>query len=209
MGGLLAGLVHVLSGPDHLAAVAPYAAQHRRRAWRVRLRWGLGHTGGVLAIGVLLLLSRDAALPIQWLAAGSERLVGVVLIAIGLWGLRTAARVRRDVFDSAPEASAGRGPSHSHATAFGVGLLHGLAGSSHLLGIVPALALPSPLAAGTWLLLFGTGTILGMMAFASVIGFAATRFLSSAGVRGYRTLLYVCAAAAVGVGAFWLLIGAA
>jgi len=216
LGGLPAGLVHVLSGPDHLAAVAPYAAQQRRQAWRVGLRWGLGHTGGVLLIGVLLLLLRGA-LPVRWLSAGSERLVGAVLIAIGLWGLRTAARVRADVFEQPPVASPVASPAghshsppypHSHA-AFGVGLLHGLAGSSHLLGILPALALPSTLAAGTWLLLFGAGTVLGMMAFATVIGLAATRFLSSAGVRGYRALLYACAVAAVGVGVFWLATGGA
>ena len=39
--------------------------------------------------------------------------------------------------------------------AFAVGTLHGLAGSSHLLGILPALAMPSDLAAGIYLLLFG------------------------------------------------------
>ena len=32
--GLLAGCFHVLSGPDHLAAVAPLALSSRTRAWR-------------------------------------------------------------------------------------------------------------------------------------------------------------------------------
>jgi len=52
--GLLAGGVHVLSGPDHLAAVAPLAVQDRS-AWRSGLRWGLGHSSGVLLVGVLSL----------------------------------------------------------------------------------------------------------------------------------------------------------
>ena len=30
--GFLAGFVHVLSGPDHLAAIAPYAVDGRSRA---------------------------------------------------------------------------------------------------------------------------------------------------------------------------------
>ncbi len=49
--GLVAGFVHVLSGPDHLAAIAPYAVDSRSRAWRTGVRWGLGHTAGVLCVG--------------------------------------------------------------------------------------------------------------------------------------------------------------
>src|SRR4029450_9914430 len=41
--------------------------------------------------------------------------------------------------------------------AFAVGTLHGLAASSHLLGILPALALPSTRAAGAYLLCFCSG----------------------------------------------------
>ncbi len=53
-------------------------------------------------------------------------------------------------------------------------------------------------------MLFGIGTVLGMTAFATLIGYAATR-LQGAGTIGYRTLLYICACGAIGVGIFWLL----
>jgi len=43
LAGLAAGLIHVLSGPDHLAAVAPLAGG-RGRAWRAGFLWGLGHS---------------------------------------------------------------------------------------------------------------------------------------------------------------------
>lgn len=210
LGGLLAGLVHVLSGPDHLTAVAPYATLQRSQAWRVGLRWGLGHTGGVLLIGALALLIRGV-LPIERLSSISERLVGVVLLVIGLWGAWTAAkRVPEEGIDtSSSEGSSKKGGRHPHThAAFGVGILHGLAGSSHLLGILPALALPSPLAAGTWLVLFGVGTVLGMTAFAAVIGYAAGR-VGAFGVRSYRVLLYLCAFAAIAAGLFWLICGGA
>jgi hydrogenase/urease accessory protein HupE len=39
--GFLAGFLHVLSGPDHLAAIAPYSVDGRVRAWRTGVRWGL------------------------------------------------------------------------------------------------------------------------------------------------------------------------
>lgn len=216
LGGFLAGLIHVLSGPDHLTAVAPYAMLERTRAWRVGLRWGLGHTGGVMVIGLLTLLLRKA-LSIEFVSAGSERLVGVVLILIGIWGWRKAATTPVEDFTPASEdqkdteASSANAHLHKHPhthAAFGVGLLHGLAGSSHLLGILPALALPSTAAAGAWLLLFGTGTVLGMMAFATVIGLAGLRFLAAGG-RFYKGVLYLCAVAAIGVGLFWLFVGGA
>src|SRR5688572_3654911 len=59
LAGLAAGLIHVLSGPDHLAAVAPLAGG-RGRSWRAGFLWGLGHSGGVLAVGLLALGLRGA-----------------------------------------------------------------------------------------------------------------------------------------------------
>ena len=56
--GLLAGAAHVLSGPDHLAGVAPLAADRPAAtgaAWPARIgaTWGLGHGLGVAILGVL------------------------------------------------------------------------------------------------------------------------------------------------------------
>jgi hypothetical protein len=202
--GLLAGLLHVLSGPDHLTAVAPYAALHGRRAWRVGLRWGLGHTAGVLLVGAVTLLLR-AILPVQGLierlSAGSERVVGVVLLAIGLWSVVLAVRGRPEGHPHVHSGTSGGGP-HVHA-AFGVGTLHGLAGGSHILGVLPALAIPSRAGAAGYLLAFGAGSVVGMSAFAALIGLLA---LTPAGRsdKGLRALAGVCGVAAIGVGLLWL-----
>ncbi|MEM1417659.1 MAG: hypothetical protein AAGH15_22365, partial [Myxococcota bacterium] len=63
-GGLAAGAVHVLTGPDHLAAVVPLAAQARqrgeRRGFAVGVLWGLGHGLGVVLLGGLGALLRSA-----------------------------------------------------------------------------------------------------------------------------------------------------
>ena len=213
--GIAAGFLHVLSGPDHLAAVAPLAARAHQGVWRTGVRWGLGHSAGVALVGLLALGLREA-LPLESISAWSERLVGVVLIAMGLWSLRQAARIRihthahthdgethEHVHFHPPE------PSHTHDstphthTALGIGTLHGLAGSSHFLGVLPALALPSTSAAVSYLLAFALGTVLAMAGFSSVLGLFARRLGS--GSRGYRGLMQTCAAAAIGVGAWWLL----
>ena len=78
--GLIAGAVHVWSGPDHLAALAPLAVRRPRRAWLPGMRWGLGHSAGVGLIGLLSLWLRDR-LPVDLLSTWGERLVGVMLFA--------------------------------------------------------------------------------------------------------------------------------
>src|SRR5688500_1414053 len=137
--GLAAGLLHVFSGPDHLAAVAPLAADTDRRQWRTGLQWGIGHTAGVLLIASLLLLIREQ-LPLEVISAYSERLVGIALILVGGWGVWKASR------------AGFRTHGHTHAGAsFGMGALHGLAGSSHLFGVLPALAFATRLEAPLYL----------------------------------------------------------
>ena len=214
--GFLAGLIHVLSGPDHLAAIAPLAVEGRRRTWITGLTWGIGHTTGVWLVGALAFLLRGL-LPLESLSSWSERVVGFVLIGIGLWGFRKVFLLRLHA-----HAHAHDGQSHTHVhlhsethqaqpkahlhphAAAGIGVLHGLAGSSHFLGILPALALPSNGAAIAYLLAFGIGSIAAMAGFSWLIGYVAGRF--GAGVGSYRWFLGACSAAAVGIGCLWIAI---
>lgn len=217
--GFIAGLGHVISGPDHLAAVAPLAVASRRQAWRAGLRWGLGHTSGVLVVGVLALLLRGV-LPVELISSWSERFVGVVLIAIGVWGLRSAfarrihvhrhthdgdEHVHVHVHDTQTAHKPAEAEPHVHThTAFAVGTLHGLAGSAHFLGVLPALAFPTRQESFGYLGAFGVGTVFAMMAFAFAVGQMA-RGCAGQGARAYQGLMYACSLAAVGVGAYWLI----
>src|SRR5947208_12952208 len=92
LGGVSAGLIHVFSGPDPLAAIAPLAMKRQRGAWLSGLRWGIGHASGVAVVGILSLILRGL-LPIDLISSWSDRLVGVLLIGIGLWTLRKAMLV--------------------------------------------------------------------------------------------------------------------
>lgn len=223
LAGLAAGLVHVLSGPDHLAAVAPLAVDGDRTHWKAGFQWGVGHTAGVLTIGLLLLGFREL-LPVDVLSAYSERLVGVALIAVGVWGIGRARRLQvhrhadGDVHahvKPAPGAAIDarehrvqhhhpllHGHVHTRAS-FLMGTLHGLAGSSHLFGILPALALPTREAALAYLGGFGVGAVAAMTAFAALVGALATR-AGRRGQRAYSHLLYASSFAAVIVGGVWL-----
>jgi hypothetical protein len=187
--GVVAGFFHVLAGPDHLAAVAPLAVGAERRAWRSGLTWGIGHTAGVLVVGALLLALREL-LPIDALSAWSERLVGAALIVVGAYGL-WRARVAHE---------------HHHAAAgasFGMGTLHGLAGSSHMFGVLPTLAFASRADGGVYLAGFGVGAIAAMTGFAALMGAAAgAAGPSRPGMR--RRLLVTSSLVAVVVGGAWL-----
>src|SRR6185436_4280791 len=92
--GSLAGLVHVLMGPDHLAAVAPLAAAGRRRGWFAGWTWGIGHAAGVVAVAALAVLLRDVLPAVDAISAWGERVVGAALVAIGLWALRRSLGVQ-------------------------------------------------------------------------------------------------------------------
>ena len=186
--GIAAGLFHVFSGPDHLAAVAPLAADSDRRQWRTGLQWGIGHTAGVLLIAGLLLIVREQ-MPLEAISGHSERIVGAALILVGAWGIWRASR---HGFVS---------HAHSHAGAsFAMGTLHGLAGSSHLFGVLPALAFATRTDSVLYLGGFGVGAVIGMSAFAAVMGMLSNRLNR----RHSSSLLYAASAAALVIGGVWL-----
>jgi hypothetical protein len=216
--GLLAGGFHVLSGPDHLAAVAPLAVQEAP-AWRSGLRWGIGHSSGVLLVGMLALLLRGL-LPLDLVSSWSERLVGIVLIGIGIWGMRLAfsGRLHAHVHSHAhgrhvhihlhggrqghAHGERERPHTHSHAS-FLVGTLHGVAGTSHLLGVLPALAFPHWVQTVGYLGAFGVGTIVAMSAFSMAIGWLG-KVGSASGASSCRWVLMAASCAALAVGGIWL-----
>ncbi|MBB3136045.1 hypothetical protein FHS26_003792 [Rhizobium pisi] len=195
--GLFAGFVHVVSGPDHLAAIAPYALDAKARAWRTGVRWGVGHSAGVVGVGLLALLLRDT-MSIDIISAWGERFVGVMLCGIGIWGLRAAFAGRSETHSVGYHP---HGHRHKHP-AFAVGTVHGLAGSSHLLGIVPALALPTNAEAAAYLLVFGLGTIAAMATFSTFIGWLAGR-TGAGSVKVQNTLMASFSMLAIVVGGFW------
>ena len=84
LAGIIAAILHVISGPDHLAAVTPFAIESKKKAWKVGLFWGIGHLWGMLSIGVLFLMFKDL-IPIEKISMHSEKMVGVILIGLALW----------------------------------------------------------------------------------------------------------------------------
>ena len=213
LSGLVAGAAHVVTGPDHLAALAPIAVQDPKRAARMGFRWGLGHGLGVAALGGLGIFARTW-LDVAALSAWAEVLVGFVLVVVGGWAFLTASRLvvhdhahgHEDAdhshlhvhatFADHDAADAHRG--HNHA-AFFVGALHGAAGTGHLLGLLPSLALP-PLEAALYLAAYFIAAVLAMVGFGGLMGY----FVRNRGPGVLKRAMYGSSALAIVLGVYWV-----
>jgi sulfite exporter TauE/SafE len=155
-------------------------------------------------------------LPLDLLSTWGERLVGVMLFGIGLWAIRKVFTIHAHEHHHengshlhlhahrkiVPHEKHESHQHHTHA-AFGIGVLHGLAGSSHFFGVLAALAFPTRAQAIAYLFAFGVGTIASMAVFSTLIGWLASR-CSVAGLSAYRGLMSLCALGAIAVGIFWM-----
>ncbi|MEK6607476.1 MAG: hydantoin utilization protein A [Myxococcota bacterium] len=220
LAGVVAGLLHAITGPDHLAALAPLALRAPGRALRVGAAWGLGHGAGVVLLGGLGLAVRGMA-ELDFLAARCEAAVGVSLVLVGLWAIRNALRVVVHAHPHAHGGASGDAHAHAHAhvhvradasaahgdprahgahthAAFAVGVLHGAAGSGHLLAAIPSLVL-SRAHAAAYLAAYLVAATASMATLALLLGRAALH----RGPRVLRGSLLACGAAACVLGAAW------
>ena len=211
--GLAAGMVHVVTGPDHLAAITPIALEDPRRAAGIGARWGLGHGLGALTLGGLGILARSF-IDIDAVSAWAEFAAGLTLILIGLWALRRALKIvvhahghdhageahhHYHVHASADEhAKPAAHRAHSHA-AFFVGILHGAAGTGHLFGVLPSLAL-EPREAVVYLLAYFVAAVGAMTGVGAVMG----RWARDRGGQSLRRAMIGASGLAVAIGIFWV-----
>jgi hypothetical protein len=216
MAGFAAGAVHALAGPDHLAAVAPLVVDRPRRAWRLGLRWGAGHALAVSLMGGLALALRHR-LDVEALGAHGETATGLALVGLGLWGWRRAQSRFVHVHEHEHDGTRHRHvhlhadgighehpePHHHRHLAFGLGILHGLGGASHLLGVLPALLMPGRVQAVAYVVSFALGTLAAMVACSGLL--AAVTTGAGGGVRTWRWLMSGAASASLGVGLVWLI----
>ncbi|HTH38084.1 MAG TPA: hypothetical protein VL572_08960 [Pyrinomonadaceae bacterium] len=188
--GFALGLQHAVEA-DHLAAVSTIVSEKKSilTASVVGGLWGLGHTIALFVIGAIVIFLKVQIS--ETAETRLEALVGVMLILLGSNAIRKlysakTVHVHKHEHD-------GREHIHIHSHDPGsetshhrfsprsilIGMVHGLAGSAALmLLILPVI--PSPAVALLYILIFGIGSIGGMMAMSFLIGlpfhFTAGRF---------------------------------
>jgi len=220
LAGTIAGMMHVVSGPDHLVAVAPLAVRQPVLGLRVGTAWGLGHATGVIGLGLVGVAARTF-INVGRISAWSEFLVGAVLVGIGIWALTQSRKVvlhrhphEHGQGQSSPdhhehlhvhvtnEPHTERAHRHHGRSAFAVGILHGAAGTGHLLGVVPALAL-SPGQGLIYLFSYGGAAVLAMAAFGALMGSAGHKLSPKLLCR----LMQALGGIAICIGIFWMASG--
>lgn len=183
LGWLLAALLGArhASEPDHLAAVStlltdPHAAGSPRRGALLGAVWGMGHSAALLAVGGALLCLR-VQMPGR-IADMCELLVAAMLLVLGMRSLRRAYLCTREAQHAHVVHHA---ELHAHVNwwsmarrPFGVGLVHGLAGSGALTALALA-SMPSLLTGIVYMLVFGIGSVCGMAVLAGVGGLPLRR----------------------------------
>jgi hypothetical protein len=186
--GFVLGLKHAVEA-DHLAAVSTIVSERNSllSSTLVGGLWGVGHTVSLLIVGLAVILFKFE------ISAGTaqalEFCVGLMLVVLGANALRKLKRgghlhlhvhrhgarshVHPHIHHGAPEAD-----SQTHhglrlgARPFLVGMVHGLAGSASLMLLVLS-SISSPLVELVFIIIFGVGSIGGMMLMSALVGLPA------------------------------------
>ena len=176
--GFLLGAKHSLDA-DHIVAITTIVSRSRSllRSMLVGLTWGIGHTLTLFVVGFGVLVFK-LTIP-DWLALSLEFVVGVILVLLGVSVIKQLVADRAHVHRH-QHGDRKHLHSHSHDETLGhdhshirgpllMGLVHGLAGSGVLVPLVVS-TMPSVAQGLFFLLLFGIGSILGMLLFSGLIG---------------------------------------
>lgn len=181
--GFFLGMRHA-TDPDHVAAVTTMVTRQRelRRAALIGTFWGLGHTVTIFLVGAAIILF-DVIIPPR-IGLSMELSVGAMLVVLGIANVKS-------FLASVPEAADQRAhqheqgehvhmhslcaarmvrldrvltklPLYQHLRPLAIGIVHGLAGSAAVALLVLA-TIHNARWAVAYLLVFGVGTIAGMM----------------------------------------------
>ena len=161
---IYSGLEHAFEA-DHLLAVNTLVShrENLKQSMKDGIYWGIGHAATIFFIGILMIGFKFQIG--EEVFKNFEAGVGVMLIILGLY------RVFKLYFP--------KEHTHTHNTskaAFGVGLIHGLAGSGALVVLVIS-QMKTPLEGLLYILIFGLGSIFGMFLAAYLFSIPYTKSL--------------------------------
>lgn len=151
---------------DHLIAVSNIVTK-RNKPWlaiKDGIFWGLGHTSTIFLIGLLMIVGKSTMF--NGVFGYLEAVVGLMLIILGVYRLNQVNRGSRHQTLADPE--------DKHHLAYGVGLIHGLAGSGALILLVMT-EIEQISTSLIYLLIFGLGSILGMLLAAGIFSLPFSR----------------------------------
>lgn len=88
------GIVHVLTGPDHLSALSTLSVGKRlRTAFLLGIGWGCGHSVGLLLVAIVF-FAMDTKLDLSSITFWADIFVGIFMLMLGMWYMMKAFRER-------------------------------------------------------------------------------------------------------------------
>ena len=175
--GLFLGMRHS-TDPDHVVAVSTIVSRQGsvKSSAAIGLLWGLGHTITIFLVGSAIIIF-GVVIPPR-LGLSMEFGVALMLILLGVLNLTGILRwISERVDRSRPvsnrmelfrDGTFGRLSLYQTIRPLAVGLVHGLAGSAAVALLVLS-TIKSPLWSTAYLLVFGFGTMAGMMLMTAAI----------------------------------------
>jgi len=216
-GGLFAGGLHAIAGPDHLAALLPKCCGQRwYKSVKIGALWGVGHGISCLFLGMAAFflknrLSSSMGVTSTILHGAShlmEAAVGVSLVIIGLMGVKEAREWEEDLEQNHMSLGCAATPAgiplaRNSGIIFN-GILHGFSWDGAP-SLAPALAVASWKGNISFLLAYAVGTIAAMAATTTIIGEGTAR----AGDALQRPdipqkLSFISSFVAIVIGAIWV-----
>ena len=137
---------------DHLVAVGNIVTKRNNLNLAVKdgIYWGIGHTSTIFLIGLIMIIGKATFLDgyFGYFEAG----VGLMLILLGCYRLHQYYNKKDQLVSN----------ENNHHLAYGIGLIHGLAGSGAMILLVMT-EIQTSFNSMLYLLIFGIGSIIGML----------------------------------------------
>lgn len=166
--GFFLGIRHSME-PDHVIAVSTIASQSKK-LWHATLAgvfWGIGHTLTLFIFGIVLILFKND-ISETW-SLSLEFLVGIMLVYLGMVSILAFKRKKQvHIHNQEKKHDHSKKKIRYHRSLF-IGTIHGLAGSAAMV-LLTMSTVHSIWQGGIYILIFGLGTITGMLLFTTVIG---------------------------------------
>ncbi|WP_026575088.1 HoxN/HupN/NixA family nickel/cobalt transporter [Bacillus sp. UNC438CL73TsuS30] len=164
--GFILGIRHALE-PDHVIAVSTIASQSKK-LWQASLAgvfWGIGHTATLFIIGIILIVMKND-IPEKW-SLTLEFLVGIMLVYLGVAAMLSIRKNRKQSHHHDEVHNFVKKPTYFKSLF--IGFVHGLAGSAAMV-LLTMSTVHSVWQGALYILVFGLGTVIGMLIFTTVIG---------------------------------------